>query len=397
MQFSRHRSGNGRRQRLPLRQFNLLYGTLTKLWLYWAVSGRLFVWENQRRTPYGACAIIDGFLSMVMDRMKFATTLCVSMLSLGVSGANAAEIVPHAAKYTLSLQKLNIDGTPQRSGGTMDVRFSRDCYHWWIDRELKFDVEYADKRKTKLVISERFRETLSGKLFWFWSRTTLNGQTVSIIAGNGARPDQNEMVDVEAPKPEPKDKDSAAANASDAAGKKKAAKTPAVTRAANAAENKKPTEKAAKKGQRLLGVKIQYDWPETTEIELSQGVMFPVFALRQQLNALAAGALLREQTIFDGSRRNGATRALYSTINPPTGIVSAALPDGDIRLLDEKSWRFTTRYIPLDGPKSAKPYQVITRKLHANGIVSELLRDLGPFSIKGSLNWVKELPLPTCE
>lgn len=358
------------------------------------------------RTPgydaHGVRARIDGLLSTVMDRMKFATALCVSTLSLGLSGAgaNATEIVSHTAKYTLSLQKLNINSTPQRSGGTMDVRFTRDCFHWWTDRELKFEVVYADKRKTKLVISERFRETLSGKLFWFWSRTTLNGQTISIIAGNGVRPDQGEMVNVEEAKPKPKDKDStttAEANTSGGKEKDKATKTPVAASAANAAADKKPQEKAVKKEQRPLGVKIHYDWPEIADIELSTSVIFPVNALRQQLGALAAGALLREQTVFDGSRRKGAARAVYSTINPPTGIVSAALPDGDIRLLDEKSWRFTARYVPLDGPKTANPYQTITRKLHANGVVSEMLRDLGPFSVRANLNWVKEMPAPTCE
>lgn len=331
--------------------------------------------------------------------MKFTKVIWAPLLIFAMSGAaaKAAEIVTHEAKYTLSLQKLRIKGTPKRSGGTMELKFSRDCFHWWVDRELKFEVRFADGRFTKLVVVERLRETLSGKLFWFWSRTTLNGQTASIIAGSASRPDENEMVDVEPPKPGPTDKDSATTVEASATGAKdKATKTPVAAGAANAAEKNKKPDTVAKKKQRQLGVRINYDWPNDTDIELSPDVIFPVTALRQQLDALAAGALLRQQSVFDGSRKKGAARVVYSKINP-VAIVTATLPNGDTRLLDGKSWRFKARYLPLEGAKSAKPFQTVTRKVHANGIVSEILRDLGPFSINGNLNWIKELPLPTCE
>lgn len=329
--------------------------------------------------------------------MKFAKIIWVSLLVAGTSGmsAKAAEITPHAAKYTLSLETLRVEKRATRAGGTMDLQFSRDCFHWWVDREMNFNIKYTDGRRTNLVVTERLRETLSGKLFWFWSRTTLNGQTTLIVAGSGVRPESNEMVDVEAPKPDPKDKGSAAAVTANAAGAKDK-KTGTAVAAGPAKKDKKPDETAKKKQQRQRGVTINYDWPEDTDIEVAPGVMFPVAALRQQLDALAAGGLLRQQTIFDGSRKNGAARTVYNKVSP-AAIVKAILPDGDSKLLNGNSWRFKADHYPLEGNKSSKPHKTVVQKLHVNGIVSEILMDMGPFSVAGRINWVKELPIPTCE
>lgn len=325
--------------------------------------------------------------------MELAKIIGTSLLVAGISGmsAKAAEIIPHTAKYTLSLEELRVEKRSVRARGTMDLRFSRDCFHWWVDRELKFNIRYTDGRTTNLAITERMRETLSGKLFWFWSRTTLNDKTTSIIAGSGVRPEANEMTDVETPKPAPKDKKPETAVTANAAGSKdKKKKAPAT-----APKNKKPDQVTKKKKQRLLGVAIDYDWPEDTNIEVSTNVIFPVAALRQHLGALAAGGLLRQQTVFDGARKKGAARVVYSKVNPPT-IATAILPDGDSKLLKGKSWRYKADHFPLEGSKSSRPHKTIVQKIYANGIVSEMLMDLGPFSITGRINWVKEVPIPKC-
>lgn len=331
--------------------------------------------------------------------MNFTKAIWTSLLIASTAGtaANAAEIVPFAAKYNLSLKDMNVPGQPGRAGGTMEFRFSRDCFHWWSDRELKFNVLFADGRKMDLVITERLRETLSGKLFWFWSRTTLNGQTVSIVAGKARRPDENEMVDVEPSKPESKETGPAiTAQANTPAAKDAATSTPVVAGAANAADGNKKPDKAVEKPKRPLGVRVDYEWPSIAEMELAADVVFPVAALRQQLDALAVGALLREQSVLTGSRGKGAARLVYSKIVPPA-IRITTLPDGDVRLLDVESWRFKASYFPLEGGKSAKPIKTIVQKVHANGVISETLMDLGLFSIEGKINWIKELPLPECE
>ncbi len=331
--------------------------------------------------------------------MSYAKVIWAPLLLAATSATpvQAAEITPHTAKYTLSLKELRVAGRSGRASGTMELRFSRDCFHWWVDRELKFNVVYSDGRKTNLVMTERLRETLSGKLFWFWSRTTLNGQTTAIIAGRASRPDDNEMVDVEPPKPAPTEKPTTTPVEATAGGTKDSVVTaPLAVGTANAAENTAKPSDNAKKPQRPLGVRIDYDWPDDIDIELSPDVIFPVTALRLQLDALAAGALLRQQPVFDGSRRKGAAKVVYGKFSP-AAIVVAARPDGDSNLLEGNSWRFRAVHLPLDDEKSDKPLKTVIQKVHINGVISELLMDLGPFSIEGRVSWLKELPPPKCE
>ena len=113
-----------------------------------------------------------------------------------------------------------------------------------------------------------------------------------------------------------------------------------------------------------------------------------------QLDALASGSLQRSFTVFDGSVPNGALRVLY---RPVRAVAIAAIkPKGSVELLDTTSWRYSATYLRTDG-KSKKPARIVIAQTHENGIVSEMILDLGAFSIKGDLAWIKGTESPVCE
>lgn len=301
----------------------------------------------------------------------------------------AAEIVPHQAMYRLALQDMKIDGWAESSNGTMEVRVKRDCFHYGIDRHIDFKIRYTDDRETHIVIEERLRESIEAQQYWFWSRTTLNGKTVAIIAGDAVRPEGGTLIEVQ---------DETVEDAAKAAGSEEKAVDPAAAQAE--AEAKKVAEQEAALEDdgtiemRLLGVQVKYNWPDDRRTEVDPAAIFPFDALRRQLDSLEAGTLQPEFIVFDGLNRDDAYRAIYRPAQA-TQIANPIIPDGNAELLDVPAWRFSTQYF-LMGSESRTPSRTITSKVHANGVISDTVIDIGPFAFKGTLAWLKGEPIPDC-
>jgi hypothetical protein len=315
-----------------------------------------------------------------------AASIAVMLVS---SPVLAAEIVPHQAMYRLSLQDMKVDGWAETSNGTMEVRVKRDCFHYGIDRHIDFKIRYTDDRETHIVIEERLRESIEGQQYWFWSRTTLNGKTVAIIAGEAVRPEGGTLIEV---------LDETVEDAAKAAGSEEKAVDPAAAQAE--AEAKKAAEQEAAQQDdgtiemRLLGVQVKYNWPDDRRTEVDPAAIFPFDALRRQLDSLEAGTLQPEFIVFDGLNRDDAYRAIYRPAQVAQ-IANPIIPDGSAELLDVPAWRFSTQYF-LMGNESQTPTRTITSKVHANGVVSDTVIDIGPFAFKGTLAWLKGEPIPDC-
>lgn len=335
--------------------------------------------------------------------MKIPKRLATALLlwaPLGIAQANAQDAQPadqagmasHSATYRLTLGELRLEGWAERSGGTMDVRFARDCFHWHLDRDLKFIIRFTDGRRTAMVVSERMRETLNGEMFWYWSRTTLNGNTLQIMAST-ARP--STKADVVAERKVAAEKAAAEAEEAAAEGKKSGAAAETVaaksqTTTANAAGGQ-PAKAAGDEDVQSdtppTGLVAVYSWPETKWVWLPEYVDFHFTALKEQLRSLQSGSLISEQRVFDGSFKDGALRVVY---RPRAAKADDASPpvEGETELLDTKSWRFEIDYFPLEG-EAKRPLRSSTMKMHANGVVSEMVIDLAPFSIKADITSIK--------
>lgn len=315
-----------------------------------------------------------------------AASIAVMLVS---SPVLAAEIVPHQAMYRLALQDMKVDGWAETSNGTMEVRVKRDCFHYGIDRHIDFKIRYTDDRETHIVIEERLRESIEAQQYWFWSRTTLNGKTVAIIAGEAVRPEGGTLIEVQ---------DETVEDAAKAAGSEEKAVDPAAAQAE--AEAKKAAEQEAAQlddgtiEMRLLGVQVKYNWPDDRRTEVDPAAIFPFDALRRQLDSLEAGTLQPEFIVFDGLNRDDAYRAIYRPAQVAQ-IANPIIPDGSAELLDVPAWRFSTQYF-LMGSESQTPSRTVTSKVHANGVISDTVIDIGPFAFKGTLAWLKGEPIPDC-
>lgn len=320
----------------------------------------------------------------------FALTILAAAAANAQDGTAEKDMVSYSASYQLSLKELRLDGWAKRAGGVMDVRFASDCFHWHLDRDLKFVIRFTDGRRTAMVVSEKYRETLNGGLFWYWSRTTLNGKTVQIITG-AARPPSE--ADVKAEKQALLDAAKAEAEAAAEEGGGKARTAPAKI-ANTAAPAQKPGNAALgdaakppeefKAPTNLVAV---YDWPKNKRVWMPEYVNFPFTALREQLKSLESGSLISEQNVFDGTFKDGALRVVYTPVRGAAAIESP-MPEGETELLDTKTWRFNVDYFPLDGTQK-KPLRSSMIKLHANGVISEMVLELAPFSINAVITSIK--------
>lgn len=323
--------------------------------------------------------------------MKTGIKIVATVAGLTLSSqAFSAEIVPHQAMYRLSLQDMKVDAWAESSTGTMEVKLHRDCFHYGLDRRIDFRINYTDDRTTHLVIEERLREAVKGQQYWFWSRTTLNDKTVAIIAGDAVRPEGGTLIEVE---------DETVEEAAKAAGTDKKAQADPAAAQAEAEAKKEAEEKAAQEDDgtiemRLLGVQVKYSWPEDRRLEVDPAAIFPFDALRRQLDSLEAGALQPEYVVFDGLNKDDAYRAVYRPAQMEQ-VANPIIPDGSAELLDSPAWRFTTQYFLMNS-ESQTPARTITSKVHANGVVSDTVIDIGPFAFKGTLAWLKASPIPDC-
>lgn len=327
--------------------------------------------------------------------MKIGLKIMAAAAGLTLGGpAMSAEIVPHQAMYRLSLQDVKFDAWSESSSGTMEVKVSRDCFHYGLDRKIDFKINYTDDRQTHLVIEERLREavpqpdTIDGQQYWFWSRTTLNGKTVAIITGDAVRPEGGTLIKVE---------DETVEGAAGPVGDQPPADPAAAqaeAEAKKAAEQQAALQQSSNIEMRLLGVQVKYSWPEDRRVEVDPASIFPFSALRRQLDSLEAGALQPEFVVFNGLNKDDAYRAIYRPAQIEQ-VAAPIVPDGSAELLDAPAWRFTTQYF-LMGSESRTPARTETSKIHANGVVSDTVIDIGPFAFKGTLAWLKAEPIPDC-
>lgn len=292
--------------------------------------------------------------------------------------------------YRLSLQDMKVDAWSDSSSGTMEVKVHRDCFHYGLDRNIDFTINYTDDRETHLVIEERLREAVEAQQYWFWSRTTLNGKTVAIIAGDAVRPEGGTLIEVEDETVE----DAAKAAGTDEKAPVDPAAAQAEAEAQAAAEQQAAQQDDGTIEMRLLGVQVKYSWPDDRKIEVDPAAIFPFDALRRQLDSLEAGALQPEFVVFDGLNKDDAYRAVYRPAQIEQ-VANPIVPDGSSELLDAPAWRFTTQYFLMNS-ESRIPARTVTSKVHANGVVSDTIIDIGPFAFKGTLAWLKAEPIPDC-
>lgn len=139
---------------------------------------------------------------------------------------------------------------------------------------------------------------------------------------------------------------------------------------------------------------VAYKTPEEKRIALPQGTYFPVHAGRHSIEMIAAGERQLSYKLFDGSDSDGAVLAA-DFVTRSEMAEARKQPQGDVGLLQARSWRVRTAFFDLD-EESAPPSAEFDGQTHENGVISRFLLDTDAFAAIGELVRIEALPASGC-
>ncbi|MCR9221780.1 MAG: cell envelope integrity EipB family protein [Alphaproteobacteria bacterium] len=249
------------------------------------------------------------------------------------SASDAPALVPHEARYDLSLLSLQ-SANRGSAGGLFLVRLERACEEWRLDTDLQVSIETEDQGETTIASRSRYEETIadagrSGTLT-FRQRQEVNGFPVSEVRG----------------------------------------------------EAKRTAE----------GGRVRFERPAAREVALPTGVQFPISGAQASLAALFSGQALVSQRLFDGGEEGAliAVDLAAGAPEPPPETVA-----GDAALLRGRMLRVVTAFYAVDAPDS-EPLSTYIADILENGVTTRLTIDVGLASVEAELSAVRRLPRPDC-
>jgi hypothetical protein len=112
---------------------------------------------------------------------KLAILAAVTALVL-IGPAAAAELAPHEASFTSTLQKYHGPGTVDSWEGTTHYRLSRDCQKWISETQVVYHFT-VNGAASEIKVQSKSYEALDGHRLEFESILVVNGQTKSHTKG----------------------------------------------------------------------------------------------------------------------------------------------------------------------------------------------------------------------
>jgi len=247
--------------------------------------------------------------------------------------AQAAALVPHEARYDLSL--LEIKGANKGSAsGVFLVRIARTCAGWRLDTDLQAAIETEDQGELRIANRSRYDETLAqdgarGTLA-FRQRQEINGRLFSETRGEARRDPSGGVA--------------------------------------------------------------EFERPRGLTLDLPAGVQFPVSGALVSMRGLFRGERLVSQRLFDGGEEGAmlVVDLAAGAPSPPSGAI-----EGDADLATGRMLRAVTSFFPLDQPDSAPVYTYIG-DLYENGVTGRMTLDLGLAVMEAELTALRRLDPPAC-
>ena len=140
-------------------------------------------------------------------------------------------------------------------------------------------------------------------------------------------------------------------------------------------------------------VRLNFERPDTNTFELPGDTLFPIQATRHLLKAAQAGRRYLTYRVYEGFA-DGRARKVVAVIGPPMrqdpsvqGV--PGLPEtGNL-----PAWPVSLAYYEdKAGRDVGVPRYQVSFRLHANGVLSEILLDYGDYALKGTLVEVRPYP-----
>lgn len=261
---------------------------------------------------------------------------CLAGVVLCVSTAAPAlgvEVTPHRAIYDMTLQSSRGGSDIADVSGTMQFEWGDACDGWTVDQRSIMTFLYNSGDEVDLGWNMVSWESKDGLRYRFYVRKFQNGEMYEELRGDARL---------------------------DGPGK---------------------------------GGVADYTLPDTKRVHLPTGTLFPSAHSLLLLEQAEAGKTFLWAHVFDGSDVEGlfGVNAVISDRREPEGVSDARSP----LLIAGPSWHVALAFFPATG-QGAEPEHEQGLRLHANGVVEDLVLDYGDFSVGATLKRVEKLPPSGC-
>jgi hypothetical protein len=265
-----------------------------------------------------------------LEPFVFAAAI-VGIASLAAP-AEAAEITPHRALYTMSLGNARNDSGVVDARGTMDYEWGETCEGWTIEQRYRLKMRYAETSDVDIVSSFVTWESKDGLRYRFNQKQTRNGEVDQEIRGEAKL---------------------------DGPGK---------------------------------GGVAEFTKPEAQTLRLEPGVMFPSAHTILLIDSARAGENFVSRLIFDGATDENAVQVSAVIGVKLTADPAAATRSP---LLERPGWRVRLAFFPVDASAERPDYELGMRLLD-NGVSQDMVIDYGEYSIRAKLDDIEPLTKPNC-
>ena len=246
--------------------------------------------------------------------------------------AGAADITPHRALYSMTLDNARNDSGVLDARGTMDYEWGETCDGWTIEQRYRLKMRYAEAPDVDIVSSFVTWESKDGLRYRFNQKQTRNGQLDQEIRGEAKL---------------------------DGAGK---------------------------------GGVAEFSKPQPQTLKLEPGVLFPSAHTILLIDAARQGENFVSRQVFDGATDENAVQVsaaigLKVTPDPVAATRSS--------LLERPGWRIRLAFFPVDASAEKPDYELGMRLLD-NGVSQDMLIDYGDYAIHAKLDDIEPLSKPSC-
>lgn len=259
--------------------------------------------------------------------------LAAVLVCAPVSGAAlAVEVTPHKAIYEMALQSSRPSSEVADVRGTMQFEWGDGCDGWTVDQRSVMTFLYNSGDQVDLGWNLVSWESKDGKRYRFFVRKYQNGRLYEQLRGDARL---------------------------EADG----------------------------------GGAADYATPAEGRVPLPPGTMFPTAHSLALLTRAERGERFFWAGVFDGSDESG----LFG-VSAVIGDRREAARAEDVRfplLAAGPSWFVSLGFFAAEGQEAVPEHEQRLR-LHANGVVEDLILDYGDFTISATLRRLEALPPPDC-
>lgn len=268
--------------------------------------------------------------------MIFKARDCLAGIALCLSSATASlavDVTPHRAVYEMALLSSRGGSDIADVRGTMQVEWKDGCDGWAVDQRSLMTFLYNSGDEIDLGWNLVSWESKDGQRYRFYVRKFQNGELDEELRGDARL---------------------------DGPGK---------------------------------GGVAEYTLPERRKVHLPAGTMFATAHSLKLMELAESGQQFMWATVFDGSDEEGlfGVSAVITDRHEPEGVDDARSP----LLVAGPSWHVALAFFPVTG-QGAEPEHEQRLRLHANGVVDDLVLDYGDFTVSAKLQKIEKLPAPKC-